>query len=36
MQFSDKDHYSETPRSVKILNWSVGILIAIDLLWILL
>jgi len=34
MQFSDKDHYSETPQSVKILNWAVVILLAIDILWI--
>jgi hypothetical protein len=33
MQFSDKDHYFETPVSVKILNWAVAILLAADLLW---
>ncbi|PJJ84754.1 hypothetical protein CLV57_1775 [Mucilaginibacter auburnensis] len=36
MQFSDKDYYPETPQSVKILNWAVGLLLFIDLLWMIL
>jgi|GEM_PF-6510328 len=36
MQFSDKDHYPETPVGVKILNCVVAALLAIDLLWIIL
>lgn len=36
MQFSDKDHYSETPKGVIILNWAVAILLTVDLLWMIL
>ena len=36
MQFSDKDHYEETPIGVKILNWVVAILLTVDLLWMIL
>jgi hypothetical protein len=33
MQFSDKDPYSEKPIAVVILGWVVGIILAIDFIW---
>jgi hypothetical protein len=36
MEFIDKDPYPEKPKGIVILNWTLAIILTIDLLWIIL